>query len=62
MDEKIVLLSDNTWFAVYTAEQAQRIVNTHNWKDIRFKYGIYIEPSFGTFVYPNNEGAKKHEG
>jgi len=59
MDEKIVLLSDHTWFAVYTEEQAQQIVNEHKWKDIRFKYGIYIEPqSDKTILYPNIERIK----
>lgn len=43
MGEKIILLSDHTWFAVYDKEQAQKFVNTHFCGDVPFAYGIYIE-------------------
>jgi len=45
MREKIILLSDHTWFAVYDKEQAQKFVNHHFKGDgsIAFPYGIYID-------------------
>ena len=43
MTDKIILLSDHTWFAVCDREQAQRFVNTHFCGDVPFAYGIYIE-------------------
>ena len=54
MDERIILLSDHTWFAVYTQEQAQKIMSSHNWGDVTSRqYGIYIEPQNKTLLYPN---------
>ena len=44
MTEKIILLSDHTWYAVYDKEEAQRFVNNHEWGNTPFAYGIYIEP------------------
>ena len=43
MNEKVVLLCDHTWYAVYDKEQAQKIINEHEWK-YPTAYGIYIEP------------------
>lgn len=51
MDERIILLSDHNWFAVYTQEQAQKIMNSHNWGDVSCRYGIYIEPQNKTLLY-----------
>lgn len=61
MDEKIILLSDHTWFAVYTQEQAQRIMDEHIWGNVPRQYGIYIEPQNKTILYKNEEERKKYE-
>ena len=53
MDERIILLSDHTWFAVYTQEQAQKIMNSHNWGNVSCRYGLYIEPQNKTILYAN---------
>lgn len=56
MNEKIILLSDHTWYAVYDKEQAQKIVNNHKWTNglerTSLAYdGIYIEPSKFTLLF-----------
>lgn len=57
MGEKIILLSDHTWFAVYDKEQAQRIVNNHKYGGGLLCYGIYIEFSndYRTILYKEEE-------
>ena len=56
MTDKIILLSDHTWFAVCDKEQAQRFVNNHKWDDLPFAYGIYIEsPDYRTILYKEEE-------
>ena len=53
MLERIILLSDHTWFAVYTQEQAQKIMDSHIWDNVSHQYGIYIEPQNKILLYPN---------
>ena len=59
MNEKIILLSDHTWFTVYDKEQAQKFVNNHKWKKEEDKtplaFGIYIEPQKSTILYYGEE-------
>ena len=55
MNEKIILLSDHTWYAVCDKEQAQKFVNNHKWENglekTSLAYGLYIEPSKYTILH-----------
>ena len=42
MKQDIFLLNDHTWYAVYSKEQAQQIIEEHTWKTTCERGGLYV--------------------